>query len=52
MNIKRPDLYRTEQFNKWFNNLKDHVAKKCYSYTINAHGIRPFWRLQEDREHL
>lgn len=22
MNIKRPDLYRTEQFNKWFNNLR------------------------------
>lgn len=29
MNIKRPDLYRTEQFNKWFNNLKDHVAKSA-----------------------
>ena len=27
MNLRTPDLYRTERFNRWFDSLKDHVAK-------------------------
>lgn len=29
MNLITPDLYRTEQFTRWFDSLKDHVAKKA-----------------------
>ena len=42
MILRTPDIYTTSQFDKWYNSIKDRVAKRAINVRITRLGMKLF----------